>query len=480
MNGEFGFLANFSLLAAIVCCFGAFFSRRLEDFCLVVIMAAILFLPQRAGIKFPLFPPLNRDSIPYLCLLIVFLMRRRQWVRKNRLGRGLDILVLVSMAAALGTALTNTDPLSYGKYGHGTHLPGLNLKDGFSSAGDDLLFMGIPFVMGRLVVRDERLATKFLLTFAVAGLVYFPFIAIELRMSPQLHAWIYGYRARFGDFAQMIRAGGYRPAVFLPHALALVMFMLNSVLAAAILARNKQRLFGLPWRPIMFFLFVVLAVCKGTASVIYAIVAVPLVMYAKPRTQLRVATFISIVVLSYPALRGADLFPTQTLLNGARMLSADREGSLAFRFANEDKLLDKSRERELFGWGLYDRNEIFEPIYGNKESITDGEWIIYFSARGALATLARFLLLVAPIWMARRALKKIPGQNERVVLAGTATMLAFSTLDLLPNAMFENYPFFIAGALVGMTRIFSAPSAQTAVPSQEPWAPVVGYAPPYQ
>jgi hypothetical protein len=457
MNGDFGLLANLSLIGVIITCCGVFFAKEPEDAGLIVIMAAILFLPQRAAIKLPYFPPLNRDSLAYICLFIVILLRRSRWVAQNRLGRGLDRLVLVSMVAAVITALTNTDPLSFGRYGHGTHLPGLNLKDGISCAGDDLFFMGIPFVMGRLLIRDERLATKFLRTFAVGGLVYSFFILLELRLSPQLHAWIYGYRAREGDFAQMVRSGGYRPTVFLPHALALVMFMLNSLLAAFILNRTKQRLFGLSWRPFAIFLFVILAACKGTASLVYALVAVPVVLYAKPATQLRLATFISLVVISYPVLRGTNLFPTETLLSGARMISPDREESLAFRFQNEDALLSKARERELFGWGPYDRNGIYEPVYGNKESITDGEWIIYFGIRGALGTLARFLILVVPIWRARRALKKISDEKERVILAGTAMMLAFSTLDLLPNAMFDNYPFLLAGALVGMTSIFTAP-----------------------
>jgi len=173
--------------------------------------------------------------------------------------------------------------------------------------------------------------------------------------------------------------------------------------------------------------------------------------------------------VTYPALRGADLFPTQKLLAGADAISHDRKESLLFRFQNEDTLLARAREREFFGWGPYDRNEIFEPIYGNQVSITDGEWIIYFGIRGAVGALLRFLMLVVPVWMASRAVKKIPGREEKAILAGTATMLAFSTIDLLPNAMFENYPFFMAGALVGMTRVLAARRPEAELPLQQEW-----------
>jgi hypothetical protein len=468
MSGEYGLLANASLIGVIIVCFSLFSSRKLEDSALVILMTGILFLPQLANIKIPFFPPLNRASLPYICIFIVVLFRRRPWVRQNRLGRGLDLLILVSMFGAIMTALGNPDPLNYGKYGHGTHLSGMTLKDGFAGMGDDLFFMGFPFVLGRLIVRDERLANKYLFTFAVGGLVYSLFIMVELRMSPQIHNWVYGYRARSGDFAQMIRSGGYRPSVFLPHALALVMLMFNSLVAAAILARNKHRLLGWSWRPFVLYLLVILALCKGTASLIYALVAVPLVLYSKPRTQLRLATLLSIVVLAYPALRGGDWFPTQTVLSGARMLGPDREESIAYRFNSEDLLLGKARQRVWFGWGPYNRNEHYEPIYGNKDAITDGDWIIFYGIRGAVGAVARYLVLVIPIWMARRALKRIPGQRERVVLAGTATMLAFSAIDLLPNAMFDTYPFFMAGALVGMTRVFTAPSSQMVPTSWDP------------
>jgi hypothetical protein len=471
MTTNFGFLAYASLVGVFLTSFVILFVKKPENACFTIIIASILFLPQRVGIKFPFVPPLTRESLPYVCLFLAYVARQPRWAARNRLGRGLDVLVLVMMVASVVTAALNPDFLSYGKY-RPTTLPGLTVKDGLAMAGEDLLVAGMPFMLGRLLIRDEKTATRLLTVFAVGGLVYSLFIFVELRMSPQIHRWIYGYTPRPADFEQLMRSGGFRPTVFTTHPLALVMFMLNSVLAAFLLQRNRRKLLGWPWRPFAFYLFAVLILCKSTAAVVYALIAVPLVAFAKPRNQLRVAIVIAVIVISYPALRGSDLFPTRSLVSMATSaLGPDRAQSLAFRFDNEDQLLDKAAKRKFFGWGPYGRNLVYDPNWGNNISVTDGEWIIHFGMRGVVGALLRFLLLVVPIWRALRAIRKVEDNHERVLLAGTTTMLAFSTLDLLPNAMFMNYPFLLAGAVVGMTRIFTAPKAEQ-VPSYAPaWEP---------
>src|SRR5204863_66271 len=83
--------------------------------------------------------------------------------------------------------------------------------------------------------------------FAVGGLIYSVLILWEVRMSPQLHATVYGASPRQADFAQAIRWGGYRPIVFMPHGLAVALFICNTVMAAFILARNRGKVFGLSW-----------------------------------------------------------------------------------------------------------------------------------------------------------------------------------------------------------------------------------------
>ena len=59
----------------------------------------------------------------------------------------------------------------------------------------------------------------------------------EVRFSPQLNIWIYGFFQH--DFQQMIRGGSFRPIVFLPHGLWVALFFLSTLVAAAALLHRR-------------------------------------------------------------------------------------------------------------------------------------------------------------------------------------------------------------------------------------------------
>ena len=77
-----------------------------------------------------------------------------------------------------------------------------------------------------------------LLVLAGAGLIYSLFILFELRMSPNLHRWIYGFGQH--GFSQHIRWGGYRPMVFMAAGLAVALFITNALMAAGALTRLRR------------------------------------------------------------------------------------------------------------------------------------------------------------------------------------------------------------------------------------------------
>ena len=80
---------------------------------------------------------------------------------------------------------------------------------------------------------SERLMLRALLT---GGLIYSLPMLVEVRLSPQINVWIYGYFAH--DFGQMMRYGGYRPMVFMTHGLWVALFACMAVLAAAVRLRD--------------------------------------------------------------------------------------------------------------------------------------------------------------------------------------------------------------------------------------------------
>jgi hypothetical protein len=459
---NFNFFAVVALVGMLLSAFVVLFARKPEDTVYLLVMAAVMFLPVDIGFKLPKVPRLDKDTLPYLMLFLTYFLRRTRWVGRSRLLRGVDFLIIVSMGAALLTMYNNPDPVFVTGYQVTKVLPGLTLNDGLAMAGEDLLRLGIPFMLGRVLVRSPREGHRLLLAFAVAGVVYSLFILWEVRMSPQLHAVMYGASPRKDDFSQTLRFGGYRPVVFMPHGLAVALFVCNTVLAAFVLARNRTRILGLPARPVAFYLFFILIACKSLATIIYAFFAVPLLAFTRARAQLRVAALIGMVVLLYPALRGSDLFPARQLVAAFASVSPDRAESLEFRINNEDQLLDHARDRPYFGWGSYGRNIVYDKESGKEATTFDGFWIIMFSMRGAVGSACAFLLLLVPVFQSMRKLRRIPDKKDQLLLAGLAVMVAVSVADLLPNGLFLTYPYFMAGSLMGLLKTLTSPQSRPA------------------
>jgi len=92
-------------------------------------------------------------------------------------------------------------------------------------------FIGIiGFLMARALLHTREDQRDLLLALMIAGLAYSLPILIEVRLSPQLNNWVYGYYQHL--FSQTIRGNGYRPMVFLYHGIWLAYFVLTALLAA--------------------------------------------------------------------------------------------------------------------------------------------------------------------------------------------------------------------------------------------------------
>ena len=97
----------------------------------------------------------------------------------------------------------------------------------------------------------------------------------EIRMSPQLHRWFYGYHA--SRFIPEVRYGGFRPSVFIETRLGVAFFLMTANLAATALWRTRTRVRRLPPAGVMAYLSVILVLCKSLAALAYGAVLMPLV-----------------------------------------------------------------------------------------------------------------------------------------------------------------------------------------------------------
>jgi hypothetical protein len=440
-----GLVANGALLLWIPLAIVLFLVMRAERAALITIFGGLLFLPELVWFKLPLLPPFDKQTIPYFAALIGFTIRspRRVWHLPRE--RWVTFVTLIMIVGGIGITLTNGDALSYGVW-RKIEIPGLTIKDGMYVALSNVFRIGIPFFLGCALVRETSDLEDLFRFLAKAGLVYSFFALIEIRLSPQLHSWIYGFQQH--SFAQTIRFGGYRPTVFMAHGLAVALFFAVSTLSAMVLTRLRvRRIWGMRARTVALILAVVLILCKSTGAIVYATLSAPLILWGSVKLQQRIATVLAVIVLLYPSMRESDVFPTSTVLSLSEMAGGDREESVAFRFKNEELLLQKARQRPWFGWGQYDRNEVFDE--GAKRiTTTDGEWIIALGIAGFTGFLSSFGLLLIPVFLTGRRLRLVPDDPRRRLVAATSLIVAVTALDLIPNALFSNYPYLLSGALL--------------------------------
>jgi hypothetical protein len=411
---------------------------------LFAVFGAVLFLPEGAWLKIPLLPPLDKETVPFLGILLAASIRSPGRIWRLPRERWVTVMTLAMLAGGIATALTNADSLLVGAW-RIVALPPLTIKDGMSIALDEVFGAAIPFFVGAAFMRNPEDLEDLLVFLAGAGLLYSVFALLELRLSPRLHAWVYGYQ-QTDDFAQAIRFGGYRPMVFMAHGLALSLFFTVTALAATAVRTVRGRVWRFATGRVSLYLDVIVLACKSLAAILYAACAVPLAAFASAKWQQRVAA----VVLIYPVLRGADLFPTSAVVSVGKKFGIDRARSMEFRFNNEDQLLAKARQRPWFGWGKFNRNAVIDAG-GHPVSVTDGQWIIAFGVSGATGFVTEFGLLLLPVFLTGRRLRRVEDRTQRRLIASLSLIVAVTAADLIPNSRFSSYPYFLAGALLSLS-----------------------------
>lgn len=444
--------APIALLAWIPLTLLLFWRLKPGTACAIVLIGASTLLPVNYGWNFVGFPALQRESISVLAALVAcFVFARGRVIDQPKIA-GIEWLAVVMVAAGFLTAMGNRDVVWSGE----RMLPPMSMWGGVSRMASTVLQFWAPIYLGRILCRNPRELRAILIVLMVFGLGYAVLVVWEARMSPRLHHQLYGYLPASWKMAMRRTGWGWRPMVFVGHGLALTMFMVISALASAALWRARVRVAGLTLAPVPPFLWAVVFVCQSLASLVYATVTLPLLAFARVPVQRWVIIGLTALVLAYPALRTADLFPTEMLIEVADF-EGGRSRSLEMRFDMEDVLLEKARQRPWFGWGGYGRERRYDLQemdlgLGKGSSVSDGYWIIIFGQRGLVGFLCAFGMLTLPALLAARASGRRPLGSETYLVLGTAWICAVAAVDLLPNGFLTPHHTFFAGALYGAVR----------------------------
>lgn len=414
----------------------------------VSVIGGYLLLPGQTGFNLPMFPKLEKDSIPILMAGLVMLVGLRRDKMQEAGLSGLlprtltgQVLVLLMFVAAFMTTFTNMDRLVYGA---DTVLQGLGPYDAFSAALSTLITI-LPLLLARKFLYSPEHHRALLVVFAISGLLYTFLALVEILISPQLNRMVYGFFP--ASWAQHVRDGGYRPLVFLHHGLWLAIFFACALIAACGWLRLLRD--GLSRWPVVLmilWIFTIMVLSNSFGALAIAILLAPVALFFTPRLQLLIAGVIAAAVLTYPLLRQADLMPVQPLVEAIRPYEPQRAASLQYRVNNEDILLEKATERFLFGWGGWGRFRVFDEETGRDISTTDGRWVIVLGQGGMARYLAEFGLCALPILiLAWRRKRETVGLATSVL----ALVMAANLIDMIPNATSTPLTWLVAGALLG-------------------------------
>lgn len=414
------------------------------------LLVGYLILPELpAQFDFPLLPPLTKHTIPSLstfCCALLMFGYRGSVLPQSWVGKALILTFILSPAV---TVWNNAEPVFWGEIG----LPGLSMFDALALVLTQAMLI-MPFLLARAFLNSGKTQRELMVAFLFAGLAYSIPMLIEVRLSPQLNFWIYGYYQHF--FSQSVRFGGFRPVVFLYHGLWVAFFCMTALVCAVGLLREDNERSKLFYFGCVVWLAAVLFLAKSLGSFLFALLLVPCVLLLSRVAQIKVAILLGLLAVGYPVLKGMDLVPQQQMLAAAASIDQDRAASLDFRFTNENILLDRAYQKPVFGWGSWGRNHVLNPITGAIETVTDGRWIIVIGVWGWVGFLAEFGLLLLPLVLLwREAVAPRDGPISPFI-APLSLLLAINMVDMIPNATITTLTWLLAGALTGYAEVLRA------------------------
>jgi len=399
------------------------------------IVGGHLFLPIGVEFDFPLVPVLDKRTIPTIIAYVGC-----KYISKKPMTllppAGLERnLMLLLFLGAIGTVLSNHDPIiEVGRY-----LPGLGYHDIFSVIMAQFILL-LPFTLALQIIKTPDDQIKLLKLLVAAGLIYSGFIIFELRMSPQLHKWVYGYFPYM--WGQHERYGGFRPVVFLGHGLWVSIFIVTVLSSALTLSKVKIKLTKQPNFIVLGYLFLLLLFAKGFGATLLGMVVFVSITFLSVQLNNRLALIITLVAVTYPLLCVLNVFPHDYLIENIQLIDSAQAGSLQFRFGHEAALLDRALEKIVFGWGAWGRNRL-------PDSVVDGYWISVIGMYGTVGFVAIFGLMLSGVLRASIVFKNLTETRDKVLMTGHAILVSVLVLDQIPNHSENPLFWFLIGSLAG-------------------------------
>lgn len=330
----------------------------------------------------------------------------------------------------------------------------LGWYDGLAASWSQIMAWGVPYLAGRIYFTSSARLRDLCLAVVIGGLLYLPLCLYEIRMSPQLSNIFYGFFPH--SFAQHMRYGGFRPIVFMQHALMVALWMAVSATVAFWSWRSGmiRSVRGMPMALLVPALTITTLLCKSVNGwFALAIGYGSYFLYRKGKVR-RPLQLLLLAVPLYIGLRTTGLVAGQEIeAMAARFVDPERVVSLGVRLLQEDLFSRKALQQPLLGWGGYERGWPVDPETGGKMiAMIDSLWLITFSSQGVVGLVSLVVAMLTGPWLVLCSLGALATDADEFS-APVATMLALVVIlfmiDSLFNGMVNPVYIVISGALVG-------------------------------
>ena len=420
---------------------------------LAAYLGAWLFLSPRAGIRVTMLPDITKITISTFAVLLGVMLFDAPRLFTFR-PRWFDLPMLAWCTLPFMSSITN----------------GLGYWDGLSAILEKVILWGIPYFLGRVYFNDWEGFRELAVAIFLGGVIYVPLCLIEIRLSPQLHNWVYGRHAHV--FGQTIRFGGYRPTVFMQHGLAVGFWMTAASLIGVwlLVSGAKKTLLGIPMIVVVPVLVATTILCKSAAGVGFLFMGIAALFFMKwTKTALPLYCLLAVAPVYMYTRTSGIVTGEWAVATATDLFGPERAQSLDYRFNAENLLTARALEQRWFGWGRFDKRtgkaawQVRDPRT-KRNVAADGMWVLALSINGVAGVIALTTTILLPALLLRW---RVPpgwwGHPMAAPAAACAILLTLHMADNMLNAMVN--PVFIL-AIGGLSALGVRSATQAATQPQ--------------
>lgn len=315
----------------------------------------------------------------------------------------------------------------------------------------------VPYFIGRIYLVSPAALRDLAIVIVTGAALYAVLALIEMRMSPQIHNWVYGVAG--AKFHTAYRMGGWRPRVFQYSGLALALFMCSGAVVAVALgyAQRSARVLGMPIRVVAPALVLIGFACRGAGAMALMAIAVASVIMARMTRRWAWALLIPGLVSVYlaTAFIGPIVPVRGAMVEVSRVVFGDeRAYSLSFRINYENALVWHAMRSPVVGWGGWGRNRLdiedAREMTGRAGTVTDGFWIIVFGKYGLVGLIGVYGWMLVPASFAVVQLIRLrAGPSIGCLVVGLSLWSTMYAADQLLNGFPNQLQGLVAGGLAG-------------------------------